>query len=544
MTTRPDPLDRLHALADALAGTWAARAAVSTTVGRERAILRLFGVEGLDRAGRPLAGEVVDRYVAGQADRLAAGIALPFAMGLAEYDVAAQELAIDVASGAVDLALEAELLDRPDRRAAAEREATRLARTALERIAANRTARTELLSVLGEPARPWLGFAAGEPTVDGAREEVARLVADGADLVRITVPAGRELTDRLYEAGAAVAPWRPRLRRSETDEPVPAGSQRGLAELRGVVDGAAAERRRYARLATAVPPLGAPEQAVVAAFERLDLVEADPLAEIVDAGVGPDRALADHAFANLLQARAGCHLLIGPGPLVVAPDLRRGLPSDAPTRAGRALALELVSVGLARRHGLRPDQVIVGALPAWLAEERDPAVLALAQVSLRRALFPGHPLAFEEPPASTRAGALWSFLLSAVLPLAGPVALVVRRSGGREVAGVVAATRAAVAVAEEAAASLEPWALRGPARAQADATVASAIETLARLTDEGWEAILDEPVGGPDRPRLGADAVVERSESFDPFAAAATAVAAEAAAAATARPGPTDRPAG
>ncbi len=525
MTTETGALDRLQALAEALTGTWAARAAASTTVGRERAILRLFGVEGLDRTGRPLAGEVVDRYVAGQVDRLASGITLPFAMALAEYDVPAQELAIDVASGAVDLTLEAALLTRPDRRAAAEREATRLAGAALERIAANRTARAELLSVLGDPARPWLGFAASEPTVDGAREEVARLVADGADVVRVTVPAGRELTQRLYESGAAIAPWRPRLRRSEADEPVPAGSQRGLAELRGAIDDAAAECRRYVRLASAAPPLAGPEQAVVAAFERLDLVEADPLAEIVDAGVDPDRALADHAFANLLHGRAGCHLLIGPGPLVVAPDMRRGLPSDAATRAGRALALELVSAGLARGHGLRPDQVVVGALPAWLAEERDPAILALAQVSLRRALFPGHPLAFEEPPASTRAGALWSFLLSAVLPLAGPVALVVRRSGARQTGDVVAATRSAVTVAEEAAGSLEPWTLRGPARAQAEATVASAIETLVRLTDEGWEAILDEPPGGPDRARLGADAVVERSESFDPFAAVEAAAA-------------------
>jgi hypothetical protein len=41
------PLDRLVARADALAGAWGARARASTTVGQERAILRLFGVQGL-----------------------------------------------------------------------------------------------------------------------------------------------------------------------------------------------------------------------------------------------------------------------------------------------------------------------------------------------------------------------------------------------------------------------------------------------------------------------------------------------------------------
>ena len=57
------PLDRLMARADALAGAWGARARASTTIGQERAILRLFGVTGLDAAGRPLAGATVDRWL-------------------------------------------------------------------------------------------------------------------------------------------------------------------------------------------------------------------------------------------------------------------------------------------------------------------------------------------------------------------------------------------------------------------------------------------------------------------------------------------------
>src|SRR4051794_8132978 len=75
-------LDRLTDLAATLAGAWGARARASTTLGQERAMLRLFGVHGLDTAGRPLAGEVVDRFVGGDSTRLGAGIAVPFAMAL------------------------------------------------------------------------------------------------------------------------------------------------------------------------------------------------------------------------------------------------------------------------------------------------------------------------------------------------------------------------------------------------------------------------------------------------------------------------------
>ena len=127
MSERWGPLDRLVAQAEALAGAWGARARASTTIGQERAILRLFGVSGLDAAGRPLAGTTVDRWLAQDPRALGAGITLPFAMALLEYDLDPQQLALDVSSGAVDLSLEAALLREPDRRAVAEVEATRLA---------------------------------------------------------------------------------------------------------------------------------------------------------------------------------------------------------------------------------------------------------------------------------------------------------------------------------------------------------------------------------------------------------------------------------
>ena len=53
MTADWGPLDRLVARAEALAGAWGARARASTTIGQERAILRLFGVH---RARRRRAG--------------------------------------------------------------------------------------------------------------------------------------------------------------------------------------------------------------------------------------------------------------------------------------------------------------------------------------------------------------------------------------------------------------------------------------------------------------------------------------------------------
>src|SRR3954452_1200560 len=191
MPTDLGPLDRILDHAQTLAGAWAGRARGSTTVGRERALLRMFGVSGLDTAGRPLAWAAIDRYLAGGPGRLGGGIILPFAMALAEYDLDPQRLALDVASGAVDLGMEAALLREPDRRAIAEEEARRLVAAAIERIDANRTARAELIDVRGEPRRPWIGAARGEPALAGALDEARAAAEAGADFLEVDVPIGR-----------------------------------------------------------------------------------------------------------------------------------------------------------------------------------------------------------------------------------------------------------------------------------------------------------------------------------------------------------------
>ena len=454
---------------------------------------------------------------------LGAGIALPFAMALLEYDLDPLQLAMDVSSGAVDLALEAELLKEPDRRAVAQAEAERLARSAIERIDADRTARHEILDLLGDAPRPWVGTTLTEPDLEGALDEVAELVEAGIDVLRIEVPVGRELADRLLDSGQEVPEWQPGDRRSRPMSPervvesAPTGSQRALAQIRRVADGLAAQRRGYIRLATSAPALWSPEDAVVAAFERIDIVESDPMAEIVGAGIDPDRAMSDHAFAHRLHRRSGTLLTIGAGSLVVAPDLRAGIPSDPPTRAGRALGLQLLAVALARADGVPETQLAIGALPSFLIDEPAAGARAIAEVEVRRALYPNHPLAFTEPDAPPDQAATWPYVLCSALIRAGDVALVTRRSG--RTAAVARDTRAAARVAAEVAGARERGALRGSHSITRAAPWTSPLATLDMLADRGWRAIAgDAPDDGPAR-SLGGDAVAERTEPFDPFEA-------------------------
>ncbi len=337
------------------------------------------------------------------------------------------------------------------------------------RIDAERTARHETIAMLGEAPRPWLGGDAPPAGRGRGARGGGRADRRGLDLIRIEVPIGRELAARLSAAGREVPEWHPRegargapgreLARPGADrQSAGAGRCSGWPSIVPAPSAAATSG-----MATVVPALGAPEGAVVAGFERIDLIASDAIEEIVADGVEPDRALADHAFAHRLAGRAGTSIVVGPGPLVVAPDLTAGQPSDPATRAGRTLALQLVGVALARGDGLPAEQIVVGALPPWVADEPAPAARAIAEVAVRRALFADHPFAFVEPPGG-QAGASTVALRPGgsggpgrrcrVRP--APVRAG-RRGSGRRRAGFATARR----WPREVAASTEPGALTG-----------------------------------------------------------------------------------
>jgi hypothetical protein len=78
-------------------------------------------------------------------------------------------------------------------------------------------------------------------------------------------------------------------------------------------------------------------------------------------------------------------------------------------------------------------------------------------------------------------------------------------------------TRAAASLAAEIAEEPAAVLARPAVLERAETLLAAAESTLGDLADQGWQAVLGAPIGGPDLDRLGADAVVERTEGFDPL---------------------------
>lgn len=511
-------LDRLALLVETQAARFAAQASSMVSAGRERAVLRSFGVSGIDREGRPLAAEVVDRYVARRPDRLADGIGLPFALALEEYDSSPQDLALDIAAGRIDLGAEAALLADPGIRTRAESRLAGLVTTAGDRIDANRIARAELRRLLSEPSRPWLGVDLREPEAARAIAEADQYVRQGADLVRVEVPAGRELASGLGALGRPVAGWLPSGGRSsaaaDAAEPAPAGSQRGLAKLRDGLDRLAVSHGTYLRLAVAPAALAGPEGALVAAVERADLVDLDPMADIVDLGVDPVRAMADLAAVASMCGRADLPLLIGPGPLVVGPELAAGTPSDPAVRSGRAFGLQSLAVRVLGRLGLDSELILVGGLPPWICGEPDGAARAAADLAVRSRALAATGLALVDPgdPDTPR----WAAIVGALGPARRTGLLRVRNGEG--FATLAAQLRAGADVAAELDGRADRGPLAGVAADHAVGMVAAAVELLGWLAEDGWPRVLGgDPSGGA--AWLGSEALAPRTVTSDATAA-------------------------
>ena len=486
--------DRAAVLGRALA----ARARGQTSLACERAVLRLCGVGGLAAGGRPLALEVVDRLGGVGPGALGRGVGLPFALAAIEYGLDPQQLALDVAAGHIDLAREGELLGDEAIRREARHMLEGWMAGAFERFDANRTARRELIGMLGEPPEPWIGIDVGAFDAREAASEAAALVASGADLLRVRVPRDAELRRGPREAsGEGDWPVGPAA-------PPPAGSQRGLSLLRAALDDAATRSGRYPRLATSWLGLAAPEQAVVAGFERVDVVCSDPFEAVFGLGVDPDRAFADHAFAQALLARAGCHLFLGPGPLV-APEGGLGADLYPTTRAGRALAVQAVGLGFAVDNGVPAESISLGAVPPAAFVGGESGAHALAEVALRGIMFPEHTLVFDEHLSETADEGLAPALLAWAAGGARFRA-VISPAARSHVAAATGAIRGAMTVARFLADGREIGNLRGPALEHAFGTLDAAAAALDALERGGFEAF----VGPGDANHVGAGGLAQR----------------------------------
>jgi hypothetical protein len=183
------------------------------------------------------------------------------------------------------------------------------------------------------------------------------------------------------------------------------------------------------------------------------------------------------------------------------------MPSDAATRAGRALALQALGVELALADGLAPERLLLGAVPDWSIGDGSAASILL-QAWLRRAVFSGYRFVVDGPMSwLTSAGGAVA-LVSAMA--GGPSSLVLEPGVPASVSAAASDLYAAGRTAKALRTSLGDDNLHGDAADLAETTLRTASAVLERLAGDGWGSLLGPAGQDAEGGRLGGSAVVER----------------------------------
>ncbi|MBU6430728.1 MAG: D-lysine 5,6-aminomutase subunit alpha, partial [Cyanobacteria bacterium REEB65] len=262
-----------------------------STVAIERAVLRLFDIDGVDADEVPWPNRVVDHLH--QRDRLGRGAALALAQAVMLTGKEPQDAAEALASGAL------ELDESPQELAKARDWALSEARRRLAALQAYRAKRRALRSELGVGPTPWkyLIVATGNIFEDVPQAQLA--ARQGADVVAVIRSTGQSLIDYVpyghttYGTGGTYA----------------TGANFEL--MREALDEVGQELGRYIQLTNYASGLCMPEITVLAAQKGLDMLLNDALYGILFRDINVYRTLTDQRFSRMLNAAAG--ILINTG---------------------------------------------------------------------------------------------------------------------------------------------------------------------------------------------------------------------------------------
>jgi len=356
--------------ASAIAGQVTDHLASYTTVAVERAVCRLYGIDGIDAFDVPLANHLIEHLRSRGV--LAQGAAYWLAQAALSTGLAPADLAEAVAAGSLDLTAH----EKHDAFACvlwAKKEAD----TALSRIRRNRAARQSLVAKYGEQSDPWLYAIVATGNIYEDMIQAKAAAGQGADVIAVIRTTGQSLLDYVpYGAttegfGGTTA------------------TQENFRLMRQALDEKGEELGRYIRLCNYCSGLCMPEIAVMGAFERLDVMLNDALYGILFRDINMQRTLIDQSFSRMINGAAGIIINTGEDNYLTT--------ADAFEEAHTVLASQFINEQFALRAGMREQQMGLGH-----AFEMDPAlpdsfVYELAQAQMARQIFPDAPLKYMPP---------------------------------------------------------------------------------------------------------------------------------------------------
>src|SRR5579862_1136596 len=362
-------VDRCRKLAAAIADPVESFIAAHSTVSVERAVLRLLGVDGVTPEDVPLPNAVVDSI---SERELGCGAAMHFARALAETGLEPLALARALTEGSVTLG---QFATTP---AAAARGALRpYVDAALARITAQREERAARLAQLPQLPPPLLYVIVASGNIYEDRTAAVAAAEAGAQVIAVIRSTGQSLLD--------FVPFGP------TTEGFGGtyATQANFAIMRAALDEVSERLGRYVMLTNYASGLCMPEIAVMAAFERLDMLLNDSMYGILFRDINMKRTFVDQHFSRMLNAYSGIVINTGEDNYLTT--------ADAVDQAPAVLASQFINEEFAHRAGMPDRQIGLGDAYEIDPHLEDGFLFQLAQAQLARQIFPEAPLKYMPP---------------------------------------------------------------------------------------------------------------------------------------------------
>lgn len=341
-----------------------------TTITVERAVSRLYGVDGVDDMETPLPNVLVDHIK--KNGGLSLGVSYWLGNAIAQTGKSPQEIAEAVSRGELDLCR------LPQAGLEKIREAIQpLAVKMTEQIRSNRENRSEKISTLGEGPKPYLYLivATGNIYEDVLQAQAA--ARQGADVIAVIRTTGQSLLDYV--------PYGP------TTEGFGGtyATQANFKIMRTALDEVGQEVGRYIRLCNYCSGLCMPEIAAMGAIERLDVMLNDALYGILFRDINMQRTLVDQFFSRIINGFAGVIINTGEDNYLTT--------ADAVEEAHTVLASQFINEQFALKAGLPEEQMGLGHAFEMNPNITDGFLLELAQAQMTREIFPRAPLKYMPP---------------------------------------------------------------------------------------------------------------------------------------------------
>ncbi len=341
-----------------------------TTVAVERTLCRLMGIDGVDNNEAPLPNIVVDELRS--KELLGQGVLYFLGNAIAETGLTPQQIAVQISEGKFDIT-RVKSFTRAEQLKAIQSYID----ASISRIKANRQRRKEMISTLGEGAKPYIYVivATGNIYEDCVQAQAA--ARQGADIIAVIRTTGQSLLDYV-PFGATTEGFGGTF-----------ATQENFRIMRSALNEVSNEVGRYIRLCNYCSGLCMPEIAVMGALEGLDVMLNDALYGILFRDINMQRTMIDQYFSRVINGFAGVIINTGEDNYLTT--------ADAFEEARTVLASDLINEQLALLAGIPEDQMGLGHAFEMNPDMENGFLYELAQAQMTREIFPKAPLKYMPP---------------------------------------------------------------------------------------------------------------------------------------------------